>query len=262
VQHRSRRNLRKITTEAWNSWAVARSITSEPFLTRRETRQQARLHPSGDALSDAGDDARRATAFIMKLAGMLHDELFPPLKKLLEPIVYRMPMLPRSRRRVLVMLPHPGAALPAAAFEDQSLLATPEMLHLTIHYFNPFFDWTLPTELRKLNFLPPTPREFVRACLFHAENSLLRRPGFVRSDAWLPCAVFAFNEYSLPYLRNGEAPPPMSEEAVRAVLEHNPTCNEYYRQEYASIYKRWTEQLSDLEKLEAPGIYSPHSQIL
>ncbi len=255
VQHRSRRNLRKITTETWNSWAVARGIASKPFVSRGETRQQALLHSSGEELSNAGTGPRSATAFIMKLAGMMHDELFPPLDKLQEPIVCRMPMPPRSRQRVLVVLPRPGVALPAPAFEPQSLLATPEMLHLSIHYFNPFLDWTLPPELRSLGFLRPTPREFVRACLFYGENSLLRRPGFVRSDAWLPYTVFAFNEYSLPYLRSGQTPPPMPEEALRSLLQHNPTCDEYYRREYASIYKRWMEQLNDLENLEAPGIY-------
>ena len=145
-------------------------------------------------------------------------------------------MPPRSRQRVLVILPHPDAALPAAAFEDQSLLVTPELLHLYLHYFCPFLDWTLPPEIRKLGFSAATPIEFVRAGLFYGQDNILRLPGFVRDNAtWLPHAVFAFNQYSIPYLRNGEVPPPMPEKDVRDSLAHNPNCSEYYLQRLRTV---------------------------
>jgi len=128
IQQRNRRNLRKMTIEIWKAWAVAQGIVAESYLTLREAQQKARLHPIGSGLAGAAADPLRAVEFVMKLAGMLHDEFLPPIQKLRETIVIRMWMPPRSRGRVLVVLPHPEAALPAAAFEDQSLIATPELL--------------------------------------------------------------------------------------------------------------------------------------
>jgi hypothetical protein len=256
VQQHNRRNQRKIATEVWKSWAVAQGIVSEPYLTLREAIQEAGSHAVGSILTAAIADARRSTEVIMKLAGFLHDSLFPPLEKLKEPLVFRMLMPPRSRQRVLVVLPHPETALPAAAFEDQSLLVTPELLHLYLHYFDPFLDWTLPPELRRLGFTAPTPMEFVRACLFYGQDNILRLPGFVRDNAtWLPHAILAFNRYSIPYLRNGEVPPPMPDKDVRDALAHNPNCSEYYLQDYPQLFRQFGEQLKVLEGLETPGTY-------
>jgi hypothetical protein len=258
VQQRNRRNLRKLAIEVWKSWAVAQGIVAEPYLTLREAVAQARSHPIGSALTDVMADPGHATGFIMKLAGILHDSLFPPLEKLQEPLVFRMLMPPRSRQRVLVILPHAEAVLPAAAFEAQSLLATPEFLHLYLHYFNPFLDWTLPPEIRALGFSIPIPYEFVRACLFYGQDNILRLPGFVRDDAgWLPHAVLAFNHYSIPYLYNGDVPPPMPEKDVLDSIAHSPNCSEYYCREYAELYRRFGEQLKVLEQLEIPGTYPP-----
>jgi hypothetical protein len=256
IKQNDRRNLGKVTIEIWKSWAVARNIVSEPYLTLREAEQKLRSHPFGSALPEATTDPRRAVEFVMKLAGVLHDELLPPLKKLKEPIVIPMLMPPRSQqRRILIILPHPGAALPAEAFESQAFLATPELLHLSVRYFNPFLSWVLPPELRRLGFSTPPPIEFVRACLLFGQENTLRLPGFARAETWLPLAVLAFNQYSIPYLRNGEVPPPMHEEDIRVVLERNPTCSEYYLRDYAHLYRQSVEQLKVLEKLEAPGVY-------
>jgi hypothetical protein len=255
VQQRNRRNLRKIAIEVWKSWTVAEGVVAEPYLTLREAAQKARSHPIGAALANAVGDPRSATAFIMKISGILHDELFAPLKKMKEPLVLRMSLPPRSRQRVIVVLPHPGCALPEAAFESQSLLATPELLHLYLHYFNPFLDWTLPVELRTLGFTAPSPHEYVRACLFYGQDNIWRMPGFVRPDTWLPHAVLAFNRYSVPYLRNGEVPPPMPGEVVQAALAHLPTIADYYLRDYARLYRQSLDQLKILEELEAPGIY-------
>jgi hypothetical protein len=257
VQQHNRRNLRKIATEVWKSWAVAQGIVAEPYLTLREAIQEAGAHAIGSALTEVIADARRATSVIMKLSGILHDNLFPPLAKLQETLVFRMLMPPRSRQRVLVILPHPDAVLPAAAFEDQSLLVTPELLHLYLHYYCPFLDWTLPPEIRKLGFSAATPIEFVRACLFYGQDNILKLPGFVRDNAtWLPHAICAFNQYSIPYLRNGEVPPPMPEKDLRDSLAHNPSCSEYYLRDYAQLFSRIGEQMKALEELETPGTYS------
>jgi hypothetical protein len=256
VQQRSLRNMRKIAIEVWKSWAVAQGIVAEPSLTLQEAAQEAGSHAIGSALADVIADPWRSTGFIMKLAGILHDSLFPPLEKLQEPLVFRMLMPPRSRQRVLVVLPHPETPLPAAAFEAQSLLATPELLHLYLHYFDPFLDWTLPPEIRKLGFSGPKPIEYVRACLFLGQENILKLPGFVRkTDTWLPHAVLAFNRHTVPYLRNGEVPPPMSEKDVRDSIAHSPSCSEYYLRDYAPLYRGFREQLKALEQLETPGTY-------
>jgi hypothetical protein len=192
----------------------------------------------------------------MRLAGILHDRLYPPLGKLEEPLVFRMLMPPRSRHRVLVVLPHPEAPLPEAAFEAQSLLATPEFLHLYLHYYNPFLDWTLPPEIRKLGFAAPTPHEFVRACLFYGQDNILKLPGFVRKDStWLPHAILAFLRHSVPYLLNDEVPPPMSEKSVLDSIAHTPDCSEYYIRDFPKLCRGFEEQLEVLEKLETPGTY-------
>jgi hypothetical protein len=256
VQQRNRRNLRKMAIEVWKSWAVAQGLAAEPYLTLREATQKAELHPIGSALKDVIADPWCSTGFIMKLAGVLHDSLYRPLERLQETLVFRMLMPPRSRQRVLVVLPHPEAPLPPEAFEAQSLLVTPELLHLYLHYYNPFLDWTLPPGIRNLGFSAPTPIEFVHACLFYGQDNILRLPGFVRKDAeWLPHAILAFNQYSVPYLRNGEVPPPMPEKDVLASVAHTSTCSEYYLRDYPQLCGRFAEQLEALEQLEVPGTY-------
>ncbi|HTY63512.1 MAG TPA: hypothetical protein VMG30_14795 [Acidobacteriota bacterium] len=254
IQERNRRNMRKLAIEVWKAWAVARGIAAEPYLTLREAVQKADSHPVGSALNDVIADPWRSTGFIMKLAGILHDSLFPPLQKLKEPFVVKMLLPPRSRQRVVVVLPHPEAALPAAAFEAQALLVTPELLHLYLHYFDPFLDWNLPSEIRKLGFSAPKPYEFVRACLFFGQDNILRLPGFVRKDTtWLPHAVLAFSRHSVPYLIHDEVPPPMPEKEILDSIARTPDCSEYYCRDYARLCRGFGEQLKVLEQLETPG---------
>lgn len=256
VQQRNRRNLRKMAIEIWKAWAVARDLAAEPYLTLREAVQKAESHSVGSALRSVLADPWRSTRFIMELAGALHDSLFPPLRKLKEPHVIKMLLPPRSRHRVLVVLPRPETPLPQAAFEAQSLIATPELLHLHLHYLNPFLDWTLDPKIRELGFSAPAPIEFVRACLFFGQDNILKMPGFVRkNDAWLPHAVLAFSKYSAPYLRNGETPPPMSEKAILEAIGHVSSCTDYYLRDYDRICSPFREQTRELEKLEVPGIY-------
>ncbi|MBN1567767.1 MAG: hypothetical protein JXA73_07955 [Acidobacteria bacterium] len=255
IAQKNRRNLRKVTIEIWKSWAVARGIVAEPYLTLREGEQKARSHPAGSGLAEAIHDPRRSVEFVMKLADMLHDELLPPLEKLREPMILRQMMPPRSKQRILIILPHAEASLPAEGFEAQAFIATPELLDLSLHYFNPFLEWSLPPELKRLGFSTPKPIEFVRACLLFGQENTLRLPGFARSETWLPHAISEYNEYSIPYLRNGDVPPPMPEDAARAALGHNSDSSEYYLNEYTRLYHRTVRQLEILERLEEPGIY-------
>jgi hypothetical protein len=251
VQQRSRRNLRKLAIEVWKSWAIAQGLVSEPDLTLREALQKAKSHPIGTALQEMRSSPWNSVGFILRLAGILHDSLFPPLKKLEEPRVYRLLMPPRSRQRVLVILPHPESRLPDEAYETQSMIATPELLHLYVHYFNPFFDWTLPSEIRRLGFSMPNSQEFVRACLHLGQDNILRLPGFVRKDgAWLPITACAFCQHSIPYLLKGETPPPMPDKRVLELAADAPTCAHYYRHRYADLRNAFEEQLQILEQLD------------
>jgi hypothetical protein len=249
VQQHNKRNLRKTTIEIWKAWAVAKNYMEEPCLTLREAELKAPTYPDGTELHEAVQSSQHAVEYVLKLAGLLHAELLPPLRKLQEPLVIPMPLPPRSQKRILVILPNPATPLPAAAFEEQSFIATPELLHLYVHYLNPFLDWTLPPELRRLGFLTPNIGEFARACRFFAQDNILRFPGFIRADTWLPGAIIAFNHHSIPHLQNGEIPPPMSEEKVRALLEYNPTYSEYYRNDFGLLYERLLEQSDTLSLL-------------
>jgi hypothetical protein len=250
VRQRNGRNLRKISTEIWKAWAVARGITPEPYLTKRESEIGARTDPAGAGLLGKVHDPEFAVKYVMTLAGILHDDLFPKLRPLQNPIIIRMPLPPRSFQRVLVVLPQQATLLPSEAFDSQSFVATPELFHLYIHFVNPFMNWSIPEELKDMGFLSPEPREFVRACSFYGQDNMLRLPGFVRPDTWTPGTTVAVNRYCIPYLRNGEIPPPMPESAVRIELDHRPTVSEYYLRDFARLYRESVEHWEILQRLE------------
>jgi hypothetical protein len=250
VRQRNGRNLRKMCTEIWKAWAVASGITPEPYLTKTESEMGARSNPAGAGLLGRVYEPEFAVKYVMNLAGILHDALFPQLRPLLEPIIFRMPLPPRSPQRLFVILPQQIPSLPAEVFEDQSFIATPEMFHLYIHFANPFMNWRIPAELISLGFLAPEPREFVRACQFYGQDNMLRFPGFNRTDTWTPGTTVAVNRHCISYLRNGEIPPPMPESAMRKELNHRPTVSEYYLRDFARLYHESLEHWEILERLE------------
>ena len=161
-----------------------------------------------------------------------------------------MPLPPRSDHRVFVILPQYISSIPAEVYDGQSFIATPEMFHLYVHFVNPFTNWRFPTELKSMGFIPPEPREFVRACLFYGQDNMLRFPGFVRPDTWTPGTTVAINRYCIPYLRDGEIPPPITESVVRRELNHRPTVPEYYLRDFARLYQEAVEHWETLQKLE------------
>ena len=250
VHQRNGRNLRKFSTEIWKAWAVARGMTPEPYLTMKESKIGARTDPAGVGLLGKVHDPEFAVKYIMNLAVILHDALFPKLQSLLKPIIFRMPLPPRSVHRVFVILPQQISSLPAEVFDGQSFIATPELFHLYIHFVNPFINWSFPEELKNVGFLPPEPREFVRACLFYGQDNMLRFPGFVRPDTWTPGMTVAINRYCIPYLLNGEIPPPIPEGAVQKELNHRPTISEYYLRDFARLYHEAVEHWEILQRLE------------
>lgn len=250
VRQRNGRNLRKFCAEIWKAWAVARRITPEPYLTNKESEIGARSDPDGAGLLGRVHDPKFAVKYVMNLAGILHDELFPKLRTLQTPIIIRTPLPPRSFHRVLVILPQGISSLPDEVFDSQSFIATPELFHLYIHFVNPFMNWRIPEELKNIGFLTPELREFVRACHFYGQDNMLRLPGFVRRDTWTPGTTVAVNRYCIPYLRNGEIPPPMPESAVRIELDHRPKISAYYQQDFGRLYHESLEHWEILEQLE------------
>jgi hypothetical protein len=250
VRMRDGRNMRKIAADMWNAYAVATGMLPVPFLTRK----QAEAHWS--ATEDAGfpaevaRDPEHGLFHGFQLAKRLHDELLPPLEPLREPVVFDMRMAPRFRGRSAVIVPGTGFPVPAGSLEPHSFLSTPELLHLYVHYVNPFFDWILPSELRRLGFSGPTPREFVRACLFYGHSHITRNPGFMHPHTAAPATMIALLMHSAAHLRNGETPPPMPFAEVDAIAQRQPSLLEYYRKDFARTYRQSEEVWSLLKGLD------------
>ncbi len=158
-------------------------------------------------------------------------------------------MAPRFRDRLIVVLPRPDAPVPPEALAWGALLTTPKLLHLYVHYLNPFCHWILPRELSASGYQPPTPAEFVRACLFYGHSHTTRNPGFMHRDTTAPHATIALLEHALGHLRTGETPPPMPLEQVDALHGRRPALEEYYRRDFDGIYHRTEELWSQLKEL-------------
>jgi hypothetical protein len=113
---------------------------------------------------------------------------------------------------------------------------------LYIHYVNPFFDWTLPDELRQLGFVAPNRKSYARACHFFGGGATTREPGFLYKSTWVPGAAAAMFGHAITHLKNGAIPPPLPMETLQALGVHEPTCLEYYRDEFAGNYRRAKER--------------------
>jgi hypothetical protein len=249
VRERNRRNLRKMATEMWCAYALAQGRITEPYVTRRETVERSIADGDGGRLVDVARHPEQAPEYVLGLAKNLHDELFPPLKPLREPLVFSRPILPRSRHRVVVIVPDGRSAIPAQAFQAHSFFATPELLHLFIHYVNPFFDWMLPDELRQLGFVPPNQRSYARACQFFGGGATTREPGFLHKGMWVPGAAAAMFGHAIEHLKKGAIPPPLPMETLQALGKHEPSCSEYYANEFAGNYRQAKERSRALAAL-------------
>lgn len=245
------RNLRKIAADMWNAYAVATRMLPVPFLTRREAEAHWSATEDTGVLAEAGRDPERGLSGGFRLAKRLHDELLPPLEPLREPVVFQMRMAPRFRERSMVIVPGTGFPVSAGSLKPHSFLSSPELLHLYVHYVNPFFDWILPSELRRLGFSGPTPREFVRACLFYGHSHTTRNPGFMHHHTAAPATIMALLKHSAAHLRNGETPPPMPLAEVDAIQNRRPALLEYYRKDFAQTYRQSEELWLLLKGLDA-----------
>jgi hypothetical protein len=245
VQQRSRRNLRKTVLESWNAYAAATGLIAEPYVRRDETELHwRRLEKTADWDGITGEPGP-AAGHVFELAERLHRRFLPPLRPLPRPLVYQALLPPRLRRRTLVVLPRPGAPLPAEAFTAGAFLCTPEALDLFLHYANAFLYWTLPTELLAAGMQPPAPGEFVRSCRYYGQNHFLRNPGFINQAAYTPLAVAACWRHALDWLSRGEVPPPLPRAEIDRILTAVPRCGDYYRRSYAQVWR----EVAELKKM-------------
>jgi len=247
ISERNPRNLRKIATEMWSAYACAEGRCPEPDVTRRQGEESARGDAAGAGLADVVDHPERAPDFVFGLAKRLHDDLLPPLRPLGAPLVFRSPMPPGLRERLFVVPPGSGCPIPTEAYQPFPFIATPELLALYCHYANPFAAWGFPRELTEAGFVQPSLRQYVRSCRFYLQDNFLRLVGFTNGGSpWLPGITVATVAHALPYLQNGETPPPMP------VQQKPPesSVEEFYRRDFGRIYCQAQEQLEVLEELD------------
>ncbi|MCP5117619.1 MAG: hypothetical protein GY953_42895, partial [bacterium] len=144
VRKRNRRNLHKFALEIWNAYATATRLITEPFTTREATGEAwQRLEPEtypGFAGKGPADYLREC--FV--LAERLHRVLRPPLPRLNKPL-----RLNTQRYQVFVV-PTPDASAPAGSWPWDTVIATPEVLDLFVHYVAPRFYLELASELEAL----------------------------------------------------------------------------------------------------------------
>jgi hypothetical protein len=234
LRHGDSRNLRKIAADAWNTYAVATGRIQVPFLTRAQAEADWKASEGAEpAIHQAGDAPFRG----FQLAKRLHDELLPPLERLREPVAFSLRTAPKFRERGFVVFPDAASSVPPEMLASCSSLCTPELLHLYVHYANPFLDWVLPPQLRRLGFRLPTPDAFLRACRFFGHSHVTRNPGFMHHDTTAPAVSIALLQHSIDYLRDGRTPPPLPLDRLKAIARHRPSCPDYYRKDFDKIYR-------------------------
>ncbi len=249
IRHGDARNLRKIASDMWNAYAVASGMLAIPFTTRSQAESHWSAHENSHSSEEVRSNPERSPFHGFRLAMRLHGELLPALKPMSDPMVFRARMAPRFRERLMVVVPGPDSPVPAEALERGSFLTTPELLHLYVHYVNPFCHWILPRELTELGLQPPTPEEFARACLFYGHSHTTRNPGFMHQDTTAPHTTVALLEHALAHLRIGEIPPPMPPGEVDELHRRRTSVEDYFRRDFGGLYHRTEELWAQLQEL-------------
>ncbi|MBI5280598.1 MAG: hypothetical protein HY858_02865 [Candidatus Solibacter usitatus] len=233
-----RRNQRKIAADMWNAKAVASGLLPVPFVTRAEAERHWMFSEEAGSAGEIRARPEQSPWHCFRMARQLHDQLLPPLRALEEPFQFRRKMAPRFRERAFLVMPGRTGGPAPKALEPCSFLTTPELLHLYVHFVNPFMDWILPAELRELGFQRPSPEAFARACLFYGHTHTTRNPGFMHAHVAAPAMILALLEYSCGYLQNGETPPVPVPERVESIGRRRVSLAGYYLREFSPIYQR------------------------
>jgi hypothetical protein len=252
LRRQNRRNLKKLALEMWNAHATAAGLIPEPFATRWETEVFWRQAGEGAAIDRLASDPARAFAFALQAGERLHGELLPPLPKISRPVIFRAAVPPAIVERTLVVLPRSASAPPPEAFHPSSLVLTPELLDLYLHYVNPFLYWVAAGELSRLGIGPPCAAEFARASRHYVLSSGLRAPGFSHRHTLTPGRKLALARRAARELARGQVPGPMDEDELRRMRSGPPpSLREYYESVFPRLYRECDEVRALLDG--APG---------
>ena len=235
VYGRNRRNLRKIALDMWNACLTATGQIAEPFLTRDETEEFLLANDAGFSAARLRGDAEYALGFLFRAARQLHSRLLPPLRGVEDLVTFEARLPPSFHRVKFVVLPGSSMDFPPGALGGNSLITTPELLDLYIHYANSLAYSILPPDLLRRGFGRPGLDSAVRTCRYEFHNYWLRTPGFVNKHSGRPYArMYAFR-HTLDLLESGDAKFSFDPADVDRYQEMRPSVADYYRCHYARL---------------------------
>jgi hypothetical protein len=248
VQQRSRRNIRKTALEAWNAYAVAEGLISEPYLRRSDMEAHVRT-VEGDAAADGLGEPEHAVAFVLSLADRLHRTRLPELRPLAEPLLFETIIAPLGMRRLFAVLPRADTPLPPEVFERPGVFpCTPQLLNLHMNFKSAFLSWAVPQQLRDLGMTLPGVGQFLRHSRAFNDDRFLRHPGFAMRHHPGPWVVTSCIRHALASAERGEVPKPITPEQLEAMMTGISSMEDYYRTRYADLRR---EVESVRESLEA-----------
>jgi predicted nucleotidyltransferase len=243
VQQKNRRNLRKISLESWNACATAEGLIPEPYLLRSEM-EAAVLRTERNIFTRRLSEPSYATGFVFGLADRLHRQRLPALRKLAKPLIFEAITAPLALRRLFVVIPHADELLPPEAFARGAFPCTPEVLHLYLHYKNPFLYWVMPRPLLDLGMKPPGVQEFLRACRYYSHKRFLFQPGFTGGNPASLSLQMELIRHALEWASRGELPPAIPQQDIQERMSAVTSCPEYFRTVYGPLRReiQWIEE--------------------
>lgn len=251
VRTQNARQIRKCVVDAWNAYLNATGVIREPYLSRGECVRYSRFLGDWRFPDKLPWDCAVGFSLYCQITTRLHRQLLPELQQIRSPIIFRAPLPPEYAPRTFVIVPHSNSTLPPEAFGQDSIVFTPEVLHLFLHYVNPFAYWILPPEVVNLGLQPPNVESFERSCIFHSIPFRLRAPGFIESDTRGPIVRVITIGHALRWLRRGELPPPLPPEQIAALRRTRMSAEDYYRSVYPQLYRDLLKIWEGLEDLSS-----------
>jgi hypothetical protein len=261
VQQKSRGNLWKTSLESWNAYATAEGLIPEPYLLRSEMEAEV-LRTERDILTRRLREPSYATSFVFGLADRLHRTRLPALRKLAKPLIFEAITAPLALHRLFVVLPRANVPLPPEAFTRGAFPCTPEVLHLYLHYKNPFLYWAMPPALLDLGVKPPSVPGFLRACRYYGHKRFLSAPGFADGNPSTPAVQMALIRHALEWASRGGLPPAIPQKEIRERVSAMRSCREYFRTVYSPLRResQWIEQSLTSLSCAADGQQAPKEE--
>jgi hypothetical protein len=226
---RNLRNLRKFAVEIWNAYATAKGIIDEPLIRRSEAARLWREHSEGQATALMSDDPRRLLALSFEVLKQFHALLLPPCPPMREATVLRVRWPPAYHQRLVIIVPDHESELPAEATAAGALLFTPEALQMYLEFVNPFAQWEIPPET---GIGRVSPEAWLRACRDQGASWRTRSPGFSGRHTAKTAGRIIVAREALKFLRDGQTPPAIGDEAIARILAAPQAVARYYREAY------------------------------